>query len=903
MLVRNRENHVVKCEGNPVHPINQGRLCARGQAALHGLYDPDRIKGPMRRGVGGFDRVGWKDALDAVGSMLRRRSRIAFISTLETGSFDALVRAWLGALGSSRYLIYEPINYESVKSAVGGVVPTFNIAGSDYLISFAADFLETWISPVEYAVEFAAMREIRNNSRARFVYVGPRVSMTAANADERIIVPPGSEAAVALAIASELGAAEIPSGFTANEVGERLKIDPGRIRRISRELRNASAPLVLPGGDTQTARTVMFLNSISGSSLVNPGRPHAVTNIASRADMRAFIADMDRGMIDVLMIYGSNPVYSLPAADHFLDALKRVPNVISISSYMDETSTHADWILPSNTPLESWGDYVPYADVVNLMQPTMGAVFDTSPHGDTLIALAERSGVDTATTFRANNYYEYVRLRNGASSPVWEGGVQIGGRWSGAPAPAILSIPSVDDQPAPINGLAASPSGPIFSPNGAPASPPTSATAVSAVIGTVEVGDVTITQVKDKYFIHTYPNIYLYDGRGANRWWLQEMSEPVIKGVWGTWAEMHPDTARKLGVRGDDVIEISNGSAAISVPVYLWPGTAPDTISVPIGEGHTDYGRFANGVGANVLRLLSTEVPIASVKKTGESQEVLRRRGSTGQYGRNIALTTVLGQSIHREHVSLPLPEGVKYTDFYGAHTHQDHRWAMVVDMDRCIGCNACVAACYAENNIAVVGPDGIRRKRGMEWLRIDPYIDWKRSSDPILFQPMLCQHCDNAPCESVCPVFAAAHNEEGVNMQVYNRCVGTRYCSNNCPYKVRRFNWFDYKWPEPLNWQLNPDVTVRCRGVMEKCTFCWQRIREAEIVAKREGRTLRDGEVIPACVETCPTGVYTFGDLKDPKTEVSRIIRYDPRAYQVLQEPLNTRPAVIYLKRVVEKS
>ncbi|HOP79579.1 MAG TPA: 4Fe-4S dicluster domain-containing protein, partial [Armatimonadota bacterium] len=270
------------------------------------------------------------------------------------------------------------------------------------------------------------------------------------------------------------------------------------------------------------------------------------------------------------------------------------------------------------------------------------------------------------------------------------------------------------------------------------------------------------------------------------------------------------------------------------------------------------------------------------------------------QHRRSLAQTTALGERESHREVRLPLPAGFDENDFYPGHEHKGSRWVMVVDLDRCIGCNACVAACYAENNVAVVGEEGVRRNRVMAWLRIDRYFDWSQSRTPIIFQPMLCQHCDVAPCESVCPVYAAAHSEEGINMQVYNRCVGTRYCSNNCPYKVRRFNWFQFTWPEPLNWQLNPDVTVRDRGVMEKCTFCIQRIREAQIIAKREHRALRDDEIIPACVQTCPTGAFTFGDLNNPDSRVSRLFKQDPRAYQALYE-LNTKPGVVYLRRIID--
>ncbi|HEX2987507.1 MAG TPA: 4Fe-4S dicluster domain-containing protein, partial [Chloroflexota bacterium] len=399
-----------------------------------------------------------------------------------------------------------------------------------------------------------------------------------------------------------------------------------------------------------------------------------------------------------------------------------------------------------------------------------------------------------------------------------------------------------------------------------------------------------------------YPELYLYDGRGANRRWLQELPEPVIRGAWSSWAEIHSDTAKRMGVDPDDIIEITRGGSRIQVPVYIWDGVQRDTVAVPIGEGHTAYGRYASGCGVNVWPVLGPGSPEITVKATGDRKRVTRWKGDALQHKRDIVQTMPLGGSPGEREVTMPVPEGYGKLDFYPGHEHHLNRWAMAIDVDRCIGCNACAAACYAENSLATVGEMGIYRAREMAWMRVDRYIDWSERSAPIHFLPMLCQHCDAAPCEPVCPVYAAVHSEDGLNEQIYNRCIGTRYCSNNCPWKVRRFNWFDYEWPEPLNYQLNPDVSVRSRGVMEKCTFCVQRIRQARIVAKREGRPIRDGEITPACVQTCPTGVFTFGDLLDRNSRVARMIHGDPRAYQVLHE-LNTKTAVIYLKRIVERA
>lgn len=871
MIVRNRESHAVKCEGNALHPISRGALCARGQAAVMGLYDPDRVKNPLRKDPSGkLVDASWDDALKAVGDVLGKRGRIAFLSDLQTGSTEAIIQAWLSSLGSDRLLVWEPIDYASVKSLFG-VVPTLDFAACDYLISFGADFLENWISPVEYARGFAEMRKPQGGKRVGFAYIGPRISMTAANSDIRILVPPGADIELAEAIL----AGQI------DMVSAKYGIISADLKQVSDDFKRSRAPLVLPGTPISAAESVKRLHA-EGSKAVDRSRPHAVTNIAGREQIEALTRDMESGQIDALVVLNANPVYALPESLRFAEALKRVPTVISLSSFMDETAARADWVLPSNTPMESWGDYQPYPDVANLMQPAMGRVFDTRQTGDILIELARAAGVDPTSAFKANTFYEFLRSRWGhplaadatpdTPAPEWEAMLERGGEFQ------VQSSKLAQEFQVPSSKLQ------VGEGKAAPTNP-------YSLIPNPSIR------------LYAFPHIYYYDGRGANRRWLQEIPEPVTHAVWGTWAEMHPSTARKLGIANDDLVEIEAGGAKIVTSAYVWDGAAPDTVAVPIGEGHTEYGRFASGVGANVLGLLSDPNPEVKVRRVDGSKWVTQIKGSPDQWGREIVQTADLAKPLERKReIIMPLPSGYKKWDFYPGHAYKNHRWAMVIDLDRCIGCGACSTACYAENNLVTAGPEGIYRRREMSWLRIDRYIDWRESSTPILFQPMLCQHCDAAPCEAVCPVFASSHSDEGLNMQVYNRCIGTRYCSHNCPYKVRRFNWFDPEWPEPLNWQLNPDVTVRCRGVMEKCTFCIQRIREAEIIAKREGRPVEDGEVTPACAQTCPTQAFTFGDLKDKNSLVRQLVDTDPRAYQVLAE-LNTKPAVIYLKKLTVDS
>jgi molybdopterin-containing oxidoreductase family iron-sulfur binding subunit len=419
------------------------------------------------------------------------------------------------------------------------------------------------------------------------------------------------------------------------------------------------------------------------------------------------------------------------------------------------------------------------------------------------------------------------------------------------------------------------------------------------------------------------PSIRFFDGRGANRPWLCEVPDPLTQVAWQTPVLIHPETLGQKGLEQGDIVEIETEWGSLETPIYETEGVRAGLLVMAIGQGHEAYGRYAQGMGGNPFGLLPPDVePLSgaalfragsvSLRKTGRSEKLAQTAGSRIQHGRKIALSTDLkewahgkghektGLSMHEFPLTIPLPEGYdRERDIYPVHEHKAYRWAMIVDLDRCIGCSACAVACYAENNLGVVGLKRMLEQREMSWLMIQRYHDPERMEE-ITFLPMLCQHCDNAPCESVCPVYAPHHSKEGLNNQIYNRCIGTRFCSQNCPYKVRRFNWFSWQWPEPLNLQLNPDVTVRSKGVMEKCSFCIQRIKEAHGIAKDEKRKIRDGEIQPACLQTCPTGVFTFGNLVDKESRVRKMVE-DRRAYQVMGY-LNTKPAVIYLKKVVQE-
>jgi len=911
MHVRCTGGRPIKCEGNPDHPVNRGGLCARGQSAVQGLYDPDRVKQPLRYTPdGGYRPASWQEAFEDITEGLRFFGRIDVISDVQTGALAEVMESFAAAFGTGPPISYEAFSYEPLRAAhetLFGrpVVPDYRLDRCDFILSFGADFLETWISPVQFARQFAQVHSWRDGDMGRMVYIGPRLSMTAANADEFVQVPPGAEGAIALAMLKAI----VEHGWATGDLGPVAaairqapagplpdSVSADRVRDLARAFAQAqhAVALAAPSGAhgeaaTAAALAAALLNYATGriGDTADLSRPHALGHAAKLDEVRTALSRSAIRPGSTLIIHNTNPGFSLPRIfdqSRWLD-LRRL---VYLGTMPTETANVAAWVLPIDSPLEAWGDYEPYEGLHGLMQPAIRRLYDTRPAGDIFLAIARAAGkplsrqgsdrpIATFEEWLRNRWTELGKrlAPNQPPADFWRQALAAGGAWEEArPAPvalrpeaANLRFPAIPSSPLP------------------------------------EVGESTAA-------LWLWPSVMLYDGRGANRGWLQEAPDPTTTIVWQNWVDMHPHKAAALGLADGDVIEIHGPSedSRIQAPVRVTVDVEEHTIAVAFGQGHTALGRNAAGRGANAFQLLGQSpaaLPFgaAEFRKTGRRVELVHTCATQDQHEREILQwvpTSTLRQMQpgDGEKLALPLPEEYdRSRDLYAPAPYKEHRWAMVVDLARCIGCGACAVACYAENNCAVLGEDQVRRGRLMAWLRIVPYRD---QEDPrrLGFLPLLCQQCDAAPCEPVCPVFASVHNEEGLNAQVYNRCIGTRYCSNNCPYKVRRFNWLNVQWAEPLTWQLNPDVTVRVRGVMEKCTFCIQRIREAELRAKHEGRAVRDGEIQPACAQSCPTRAFVFGDLLDPESQVSKLTRSDPRRYHVL-ESLNTKPAVTYLRRI----
>lgn len=929
MVVRTREGRAVKAEGNPSHPVNAGALCARGQAALQGLYNPDRIRQPLARDATGTLRaVAWQDAQQALVDKLRalrtedRLAQTAFLTGPLGDSLHGLVSQWLGRLGSPRLTVYEPFAYEALRRAselcFNRPTPSYAIDKARFLVSFGADFLETWRSPVEYARAFGTMR----SKHGSFVQVEPRLSQTGANADTWVSIQPGREAFLALGMARSIVDEQLTNAVSAAE-GQKLSallapysprrvaalsgVPAWRIQRLARDFAAQRPSLALGAGVATSSRqatasqvAVLVLNYVAGNigQTVLFEADDGLSRAHPYTSLQALISAMEDGQVPLLLLAHTNPVFSAPEASGFAKALEQVPFVVSFSSFPDETTERADLVLPDHSPLESWGDSSPRTGVHALMQPVMAPVFDTRPMGDVLLSVAAQleaapePGGKAAASQPWNSFYAclrdswrtiHQRAAQGAETDFdtfWREAVQRGGYWEAAQPLAVELSPAVYDQTFDVPEL----SGPQGS----------------------------------SLPLMLYPSSRYFDGRGANKPWLQELPDPMTKAVWDSWIDIHPQTAARLGIEDGEVLRLRSPHGRLEAPACLYPHMQPELLAMPIGQGHTGYGRYAAGRGANPIHLLPADAETAAgglawfstrvqIAPAGRRQPLVTTAGSDTQLGRGIAQSVTAAALAEQSAAGPGTPSGEGHAhDMYPELEYEHYRWGMTVDLSACTGCGACVTACYAENNIPTVGKEAVAEGREMAWLRIERYFadssprHWDPAAPPVSFTPMLCQQCGNAPCEPVCPVYATYHNPEGLNAQVYNRCVGTRYCSNNCPYKVRRFNWSPAEWPEPLHLQLNPDVTVREAGVMEKCTFCVQRIQAGKDRAKDENRLVRDGEITPACAQTCPTRAIHFGNLEDPRSAVSQH-RQDPRAYTVLDH-LNTKPAVTYLKRVVRR-
>ncbi len=914
MLVRVREGRPVKLEGNELHPLSKGKLMAAEQAELLGLYDPERLKGPVSRvrGAGSAAKLDWSK-FDA--SVVERLKTVAaaggavrvLASEIRSESTRKLVGEFLRTFSNGELVEFDPLALDEVASGQAlsygtSVVPAYRFEKAEFILSLGADFLGTWPNSAENARAWASKRKLNQQEKelSKMVAFESTLSVTGANADERYPVRPGDELKVALAIAGVLASkgAAVPAearsvlaGYKPDAVAAEVGMKDGgaKIVEVAEQLlKHRGRGVVVAGGISSKTEgavalqvAVNLINSALGNEGVTVDGGSVVPSRSSFAGLQKLILEMREGKVGALVIWGANPAYHLTSAAGFKDAVEKVDTVITVADRETETALLGDFIAAENHWLESWGDAHPRKNLYSLQQPVLHPLHDTRSFQDSLLAWMR--GVSGKAP--AESWHDYLKS-------AWS---ELGSKEFGVGAGGFEKFweESLRD------GVVDTTKG-----RGPGLSARSFRAASCSVFPKFQAAET------DGYVLALYSKMGLGDGRQANNAWLQELPDPISTVTWDNYVNVGPATAAKLGLKQNDVVEIVADGVPFELPVNVQPGMHAQVVSVAVGYGRRAVGKVGDGTGVDVFpvvkvagSMLAFSGQSARIRKTGRSYKLAQTQWHSSSENRPIINDVTLAE--YRKDAS-----AANHTDphlrlkevptMWPMHDYsKGYQWGMTIDLNSCTGCGACVIACQAENNIPVVGRDNVRVSREMHWMRIDRYYSGSPEQPSVVFQPMLCQHCENAPCETVCPVLATVHSEDGLNQQVYNRCVGTRYCANNCPYKVRRFNFFDHwkSYEGTLNMVWNPEVTVRSRGIMEKCTFCVQRIRDSRDKSVLEGRHIRDGELKTACQQTCPTDAIAFGNINDQYSEVSKL-RKQPRAFKVL-EVLNTQPRISYMTKV----
>jgi MoCo/4Fe-4S cofactor protein with predicted Tat translocation signal len=905
VLVKTREGRPIKIEGNPACILGEGRLDAVTQASILDLYDVSKLKGPQMKG----DDASWSavdsyvrgelNKVQASGKQIRIVS-----STVNSPSTNRVIADFISKYPSARHIQVDAVSYSGILQANQAsfgkaVLPHYHFDRADIIVSFGADFLGTWISPIEFNRQYVVnrnMASLKNKKMSRHVQFEAGMSMTGSNADVRVALKPSEEGIALLNLYAALGGAAAPKKLENAKAQTALTL-------VAKELLAARGRAVVVSGsnDVATQTIVNSINTLLGSygATIDINSPSYQFR-GNDADLVSFANDLKANAIGAVFFLDSNPVYSSALGKDIAEGLKKVPLTVSFAERADETAALCTVIAPVPHYLEKWGDYNPVAGYYTVVQPTINPVHNTRQAEQSLLIWSDNA---------IKNYYQYVKNN-------WEATILPG---AGLTWKQLL-------QKGVVNAAAA---GPVATAAPAAASAPVNAgnaaQAILAASAALAKGGETELSL--------YESVAIRDGRYANNAWLQELPDPVSKVTWDNYVAINPKYADKLGIAEFDLVEVKSGNYSVVLPALYQPGQANGTVSIAVGYGRKGVGKVAEELGKNVYPFqtfangaLQTAVGV-SVKAAGGKYELAQTQTHHSYEGRDIVRETTFAKYAQDPHSGTGKHEGNhKDYDLWPEHKQQGHSWVMAIDLNACTGCGACVVACNVENNIPVVGRDEVRRRREMHWMRIDRYYSFQDKGNnyteeseigelaehsdleevTVINQPMLCQHCDHAPCETVCPVIATMHSSDGLNHMAYNRCVGTRYCANNCPYKVRRFNWFNYwndsRFDNYMNNEftqlvLNPDVTTRSRGVMEKCTMCIQRIQGGRLQAKIEKRPLRDLEIQTACQQTCPTNAIIFGDKNDPNSAVSKALGNE-RTYYVLEE-INTQPGVGYQTKV----
>ncbi|CAN5225771.1 TAT-variant-translocated molybdopterin oxidoreductase [soil metagenome] len=931
ILVKTRDGRPVKIEGNALSSVSGGGTSAQVEASVLSLYDNYRLRGPKIADKS----ADWETVDSEVIAKLGSAKSVRIVSnSILSPSTKAVIEKFKAKYPSTQHIQYDPISYYGVwkanEASFGtGFIPSYDFSKAKTIVSLGADFLGTWLAPIEFTKQFATTRKIDEDHRemSRLYQFEANLSLTGANADYRTMVKPSQSGLVAAQLYNLVAAKAGKGGLSAKIEGITY------LDKAAEDLwATRGSSLVVSGSNDKSVQTIVNgINDMLGSygSTINAGLP---VNFRQGNDeaMAAFITEATGGKVDAVIFYNCNPVYDHPMGAQLGAALKNIALTVSTGYTEDETGSLSAYKAPDHHYLESWNDYEPKKGLYSLSQPAITPLFKSRQAQESFMVW---SGTPT-------DYFSFVKenWKNwfyGKISKA-DSGLDFQAYWDRCLYEGVL-----ETTPAAASAIA-------FAGDVA---------AASSLVSS------TYSATNSGYELAVYESYGVGNGSQANNPLLQELPDPITKIVWD-----HPITlsqadakALKFEMDGESNTQFANltvGGISMEVPVLVQPGQAPGTIGISLGYGRTKVGKVAENIGKNAYPFLamvngsiSSDVTSGvSIVQTDKPFQLAQTQTHQTYMGReNVIQESVLSEFKKDAFAGRDIPKVTNWDEkvdpsslsLWKGHTYNNHHWGMSIDLNTCTGCGSCIVACNVENNVSLVGKDEVIRRREMHWLRIDRYysspvgtkMDSKEAeiaaeNPEVVFQPMLCQHCNNAPCETVCPVAATTHSTEGLNQMTYNRCIGTRYCANNCPYKVRRFNWFKYHDNQQFyqsnpamntdlgRMVLNPEVTVRSRGVMEKCSFCVQRIQASKLTAKRERRPMKDGEVITACQAACTSGAIVFGDMNNPESAISKLLKIsvdekgasgfdkktgNPRAYRVLEE-IGVKPNIFYLTKIRNK-
>lgn len=869
LLAQSQMNRPTKLEGNPDHPASLGATDAFAQASILTLYDPDRAKEVTHAGL----PSSWDEFLAALRPVLQQQNASGgaglriLTETVTSPTLHSRLQALSAAFPNATWHQYEPVNRDAVYAgaalAFGSAQePVYHLDRAGVILCLDADLFADTPGRVRYARDFAAGRGAAQDDtpRNRLYAVESGPTLTGAAADHRLPLPAGHIESFARALALTFGLEVQPPDVAAADA-----IPTRWVEAISRDLQAHRGSSLVIAGDYQPPIVHALTHAIN-QALDNVGQtvsyiaPIAANPTNQIESLSALTAAMNAGEVELLLILSGNPVYTAPADLRFGSALQQVPFTAQLSLFADETAALCEWHLPETHYLETWGDGRAYDGTVTLQQPLIEPLYAGRSAAELLDLLTAEEGRSAADILQS--YWE-EQTDTEDFDAFWHSALHGGLIANSAlPAQEVTLQPDLGAQPA---------------------------TLLEQDPGTLQ--------------LILRPDPTLWDGRFANNGWLQELPKPLTKITWENAALISPQTAAALGLTQGDLIVLSLHDQSVQAPLWLMPGHSAGAVTLYLGHGRTHAGQVGNGVGVNAYTLRHADAPwFASgltIRKIGADHLFATTQTHHTLDGRDLVRVGALDDFAHDPTFAQAADAHIPAVSLYPKIEYNDHAWGMAIDLSACIGCNACVTACQAENNIPIVGKEQVTKGREMHWIRVDTYFEGGLDNPDVHHQPVLCMHCENAPCEVVCPVGATVHDHEGLNVMVYNRCIGTRYCSNNCPYKVRRFNFLQYSdlETETFKLQRNPNVTVRARGVIEKCTYCVQRISAARIDAKLEGRAIREGDVVTACQAACPTRAIVFGNINDPDSAVAQR-KATPLNYSLLAG-LNTHPRTTYLAKL----